>query len=52
LKEKKKQGQLLSLALALIHNKLKLKLSPRFMRSRRAAPLLAPSLVFTPRRFA
>jgi hypothetical protein len=25
---------------------------PRFMRSRRAAPLLAPSLVFTPRRFA
>jgi hypothetical protein len=24
----------------------------RFMRSRRAAPLLAPSLVFTPRRFA
>jgi hypothetical protein len=23
-----------------------------FMRSRRAAPLLAPSLVFTPRRFA
>ena len=25
---------------------------PRFMRSRRAASLLAPSLVFTPRRFA
>jgi hypothetical protein len=25
---------------------------PRFMRSRRAATLLAPSLVFTPRRFA
>jgi hypothetical protein len=25
---------------------------PRFMRSRRAVPLLAPSLVFTPRRFA
>jgi hypothetical protein len=25
---------------------------PRFMRSRRAAPLLAPSLVFTPRLFA
>jgi hypothetical protein len=25
---------------------------PRFMRSRRTAPLLAPSLVFTPRRFA
>jgi hypothetical protein len=25
---------------------------PRFMRSRRAAPLVAPTLVFTPRRFA
>ena len=25
---------------------------PRFMRSRRVAPLLAPSLVFTPRQFA
>jgi hypothetical protein len=26
--------------------------SPCFMRSRRAEPLLAPSFVFTPRRFA